>query len=99
MVKVKPNLCVKQLVVSDLVVCGASYLTRAVLSCHIMPHKQIRWNTISCSTHLCGFPIIQYNVAAIMIHCNHGDSHPRHSIGNTNDYIQTSMYTAQLCCH
>ena len=25
MIKVKPHLCVKQLIVSDLIVCGASY--------------------------------------------------------------------------
>ena len=58
MIKVKPHLCVEQLIVSDLVVCGASYHTRAVLSCDMGAHKQTRNDTSSCSTHSCGIPIM-----------------------------------------
>ena len=36
----KPHLCVEQLIVSDLIVCGASYNTWAALSCDMRPHKQ-----------------------------------------------------------
>ena len=54
----KTHLCVEQLIVSDLVVCGASYHTRAVLSCDMRSHTQTWSDTISCSTHSCGFPII-----------------------------------------
>ena len=42
MIKVKPHSCVEQLIVSDLVVCGFSYHTRAALSCDMKPHKQTR---------------------------------------------------------
>ena len=58
MIKVKPHSCVEQLVVSDLVVSGASYHTRAQLECDIRPHKQTRSDTCSCSMHSCGFPIL-----------------------------------------
>ena len=33
MINVKPHSCVEQQIVSDLIVCGASYHTRAVLLC------------------------------------------------------------------
>ena len=59
MIKVKPQSCVQQLIVSDLVVSGSSYHTRAALSCDMRPHKQTRSDTSSCSTHSCGFPIMQ----------------------------------------
>ena len=59
MIKVKPQSCLQQLIVSDFVVCGGSYHTRAQLKCDMRPHKQTRSDTInSCSTHSCGFPII-----------------------------------------
>ena len=60
MIKVKPHLCVEQLIVSDLVVCGASYQTRAALSCDMRPHKQMRSDKSSCSTHSCGFPVLSW---------------------------------------
>ena len=66
MIKVKPHLCVEQLLVSDLVVYGASYHTRAVLSCDIRPHKQTPSDTIS-STHSCGFPLL-YNPTLQLSH-------------------------------
>ena len=52
MINAKPHSCVKQLIVSDLVVYGASYHTR-----ERRPHKQTPSDTSSCPTHSCGFPI------------------------------------------
>ena len=60
MIKVKPHACVEQLIVSDLVVCGASYHTRAAPSYDMRPHKQTQFDTISCSAHPCGFPIVSH---------------------------------------
>ena len=40
MIKVKPHSCVQKLLVSDLVVCGISYHTRAHLECDMRHHKQ-----------------------------------------------------------
>ena len=68
MITVKPHLCVEQLIVSDLVVCGASYHTRAALSCDMRPHKQTRSDTSSCSTHSCGVPIL-FNYIYYSMHC------------------------------
>ena len=51
MIKVKPHSCVEQLIVSDLIVCGDSYLTRAALLCDMKPYEQTQSDTISCSTH------------------------------------------------
>ena len=48
-------LCGTAIIVSDLVVCGASYHTQAAPSCDIKPHKQTRPDTISDSTHSCVF--------------------------------------------
>ena len=72
MIKVKPHSCGEQLIVSDLIVCGTSYHTRAVLSCDIRPHKQTRSDTNSCSTHSCGFLITlliitEYNKVVMQI--------------------------------
>ena len=62
MIKVKPYSCVDQQINSHLVICGASYHTQAALSCDIRSHKQTRSDTISCSTHGCGFIIIYIKV-------------------------------------
>ena len=67
MVKVKPHSCVEQLIVSDLVVSGASYHIRAALSCDMMSHKQTQSDTSSCSTHSCGFPIISSNYGYTLV--------------------------------
>ena len=58
MIKVKPHSCVEQLIVSNLIPCGASNHTKAALSCDMRPHKETHSDTISCSTHSCGFPFV-----------------------------------------
>ena len=55
--KIKPCLCVEHLIVSDLIVCGALYHTRAQHKCDMRPHKQTWSDIVNCSTHECGFPI------------------------------------------
>ena len=66
--KVKPHSCVEQLIVSDLVVCGASYHARAALSYDMRPHKQTRSDTSSCSTDSCGFPILHTSHTGLWTH-------------------------------
>ena len=54
---VKPHSCVELLIVSDLIVCGVSYHTRAALLCDMRLHKQTQSDTMNCFTHSCGFSI------------------------------------------
>ena len=51
MITVKSHLCVKQLIVSDLLVCGASSQKSASA-------QQTNSHTISCSMHSCAVPIL-----------------------------------------
>ena len=48
----------KTTLVSDLVVCGSSYQTRATLSYDMRPNKQTQSIKSSCSTHKCGLLIV-----------------------------------------
>ena len=68
MITIKPHSCVEQLTVSDLI-CWVSYHIRATLSCDMRPHKETRSDTISRSTHSCGFPMIRGSHLWWWCHC------------------------------